>query len=52
LRDFWKVAADRGAPLAAAAVIRYDATGYLFQIQGTAILLAFGVDCAPVSGLP
>jgi hypothetical protein len=52
LRDFWKVAAERGAPSGAVAVIRYDPTGYLFQIQGTKVLLAFGVDCAPVSGLP
>ena len=45
LRDFWKAAAARGAPEGAVAVIRYDAAGYSFQIQGTPILLAFGGDC-------
>jgi hypothetical protein len=52
LRDFWKVAAERGAPPQSVAVVRYDPTGYLFQIQGTPILLAFGLDCAPASELP
>jgi len=52
LRDFWKAAADRGAPLGAVAVIRYDPTGYIFQIQGTKVLLAFGADCAPLSEFP
>ncbi len=52
LRDFWKVAAERGAPPEAVAVVRYNPTGSLFQIQGTPVVLAFGLDCALVSGLP
>jgi hypothetical protein len=51
-RDFWKAAADRGAPDGAVAIIRYDPTGYTFQIQGTKILLAFGIDCVPIAGFP
>jgi hypothetical protein len=52
LGDLWKVAADRGAPTAAVAVIRYDSAGYRFRIEGTPIDLAFGVDCAPVPPRP
>jgi hypothetical protein len=52
LRDLWKVAADRGAPEGAVAVIRYDSAGYSFRIEGTPIDLAFGVDCAPLARRP
>ena len=49
LRDLWKIAADRGAPTDAVAVIRYDPAGYSFRIEGTPIDFAFGVDCAPLA---
>jgi len=49
LRDFWKAAAARGAPEGAVAVVRYDATGYVFQIQGTPIRLAFGPSCQEIA---
>jgi hypothetical protein len=52
LRELWKVAADRGAPQGAVAVIRYDSAGYSLRIEGTPIDLAFGVDCAPVTRRP
>jgi hypothetical protein len=52
LRELWKAAADRGAPQDAVAVVRYDAAGYSFRIEGTPIDLAFGLDCAPVARRP
>jgi len=52
LRDLWKLAAGLGAPSGAAAVVRYDSTGYSLRIEGTQIDLAFGVDCAPAARRP
>jgi hypothetical protein len=52
LRDLWKLAADRGAPTDAVAVVRYGPAGYSFRIEGTPVDLAFGVDCAPLPPRP
>jgi hypothetical protein len=41
----WKAARERGAPGDAVATIRYDASGYRFEIRGTAVSLRFGLDC-------
>lgn len=46
LSDLWKVAADQGVPKDAVAVVRYDATGYRFTIEGARFDFTFGADCA------
>ena len=43
----WKTALERGAPADAVATIEYDASGYRFEIRGTAVRLRFGLDCRP-----
>lgn len=43
--DLWKKAIAAGAPSNAVAAIRYDAYGYWFTIDGTAIDLTFDLNC-------
>jgi len=47
----WQLARERGAPATAVATIRYDATGYRFEIAGGGIGLRFTPDCRPPQGL-
>ncbi len=45
LKDLWSAAREKGAPGNAVAVIRYDAFGYVFRVEGTGTNIAFGPDC-------
>ena len=42
----WTAAKARGAPAGAVAVITYDAGGYQFRIDGTAVSVRFDASCA------
>jgi len=50
LAQLWKIAIQTAnAPPTAVATITYKATGYQFDITGTAVHLTFGMDCQPGS---
>jgi hypothetical protein len=45
----WKAALERGAPSDAVATIEYDASGFRFEVRGTAVSLRFDPDCRPLA---
>jgi hypothetical protein len=45
----WSAARQHGAPAGAVAAITFDASGYLFQIDGTPYQLKFDPACAPLA---
>jgi hypothetical protein len=46
LATLWQAAIASGAPESAVANVRYDASGYWFDIDDTDVRLRFGMDCA------
>jgi hypothetical protein len=43
--ELWRQARENGAPPEAVATVRYDVSGYRFEIGGTPVDLRFGPDC-------
>ncbi len=45
IKDFWKIANQKGAPAGSVATINYDDSGYGFSISNTDVNLQFNKDC-------